>query len=192
VGKEEHMRWKIALGSVLVMVVALSACASDPTASDEYLALEEKLVTTEQQLSDTAANLAEALASLDEATVESGATMEIPAEVVALIDEWWAANDRGDGSVVDLYMPSGYHLYGDEKIALDDLASHLNAPGYTAEWITEPYLMAAEPEGRYVVTRGVRTGYGGMSWATALTFEILTMPDGELKIAQTDFTYVTE
>jgi len=186
------MRWKIALGSVLVMVVALSACASDPTASDEYLALEEELVAAEQQLSDTAANLAEALASLDEATAESGATMEIPAEVVALIDEWWAANDRGDGSVVDLYMPSGYHLYGDEKIALDDLASHLNAPGYTAEWITEPYLMAAEPEGRYVVTRGIRTSSGGISWATALTFEIMAMPDGELKIAQTDFTYVTE
>jgi hypothetical protein len=185
------MRWKTVLGSMLVMVVALSACASDPTASDEYVALEEELVATEQQLSDTATDLAAALASLDEATAESGATMEVPAKVVALIDEWWAANERGDGSVADLYRPSGYHLYGDEKIALEDLAGHFNTPGYKAEWITEPYLIANQPEGRYVVTRGVRTATGGRSWDSVFTFEILTMPGGELKIAQTDFMYVS-
>lgn len=144
------MRWKTVLGSMLVMVVALSACASDPTASDEYVALQEELAATEQQLSDTATNPAAARADLEEAMAESEATMEVPAEVVAFIDEWLAANERGDGSVADLYRPSGYHLLGDEKIALEDLAGHFNAPGYTAEWITEPYLIANQPEGRYL------------------------------------------
>ena len=184
------MRWKTVLGSVLVMVVTLSACATDPTASDEYVALEEQLQTMEQQLSTTAADLAAALASLDEVTTESEATMEIPAEVVALIDEWWAANDRGDGSVADLYTPSGYHLYGSEKVAQADFASQFNKPGGEAEWITEPYLIANQPEGRYVVTRGLRTSPGSRSFDSAFTFEILTMPDGELKIAQTAWLYV--
>lgn len=184
------MRWKTGLGSVLVIVVSLSACATDPTASDEYVALEEELVATEQQLSDKAADLDEALASLDEAAAERAGTTEVPAEVAALIDEWWAANERNDGSVTDLYRPSGYHLYGDKRIALEDLGAHLNTPGYTAEWITDPYLIATEPDGRYVVTRGIRTSSGGMSWDSAFTFEILTMGDGELKIAQTGFMYV--
>ena len=44
------------------------------------------------------------------------------------------------------------------------------------EWITDPYLIAAEPEGRYVVTRGLRTTLGDQSFASALTFEILDVP----------------
>jgi len=184
------MRWKTVLGSLLVMVVALSACASDPTASDEYVALEEDLVATEQQLSDTATDLAAALASLDEAIAENEGSVEVPAEVVALIDEWWAANERGDGSVANLYTPSGYHLYGDDKVAQEDFASQFNTPGWKAEWITEPYLIANQPEGRYVVTRGIRTSTGARSFDSAFTFEILTMRDGELKIAQTAWLYV--
>ena len=184
------MRWKTVLGSVLVMVVSLSACASDPTASDEYVALEEELAATEQQLSTTAADLAEARAGLDEAIAENEGSVEVPAEVVALIDEWWAANERADGSVVDLYRPSGYHLNGDEKVAQEDFAAHFNPPGWKFEWTTEPYLIANQPEGRYVVTRGIRTSLGARSFYSAFTFEILTMRDGELKIAQTDFMYV--
>jgi ABC-type Fe3+ transport system substrate-binding protein len=35
-----------------------------------------------------------------------------PEELAALIDNWYAANDRADGSVLDLHVPEGYHLYG--------------------------------------------------------------------------------
>ena len=94
------------------------------------------------------------------------------------------------GSVTDLYLPSGYHMYGEQKITHDELAAHFSIPGYTAESISGPFLIAAEPEGRYVVTQGIRTSAGSQSWASALTFEIGEMPDGELKIWQTDFLYV--
>jgi hypothetical protein len=184
------MKWRNAFTMILVLAMALAACSNDPTASDEYQDLEQELAAAEQQLTERTGELSEALADLDELAVQGESAMEIPTEVTALIDEWWAANERADGSVIELYRPTGYHLYGDERISLEDLPSHLNAPGYNAEWITEPYLVAAEPEGRYVVTRGIRTSSPSASWATALTFEIVTMPDGEMRIAQTDFTYV--
>ena len=115
---------------------------------------------------------------------EAKGGMEVPTEVAAVLDEWWAANERRDGSVADLYTASGYHLYGDQKIPRDSLAVHLNS-AITPEWSTEPFLIVAdESRGRYVVTRGVHVA-GATS---ALTFEILTMTDGELKIAQTDWT----
>lgn len=174
----------------LALTLAAGACAQDVTASDEYQALELEVAALEQQVAETTAELAEAQAGLEERGELAGA-MEVPAEVVALLDEWWAANDRKDGSVVDLYRPSGYHLYGDKRISLDNLAAHLGAPGWTHEWITEPYLVAAEPEGRYVVTRGVRNTYAGQSSESALTFEILTSSSaGDLKIAQTSWTNV--
>jgi len=167
---------------VLALALAAGACARDVTASDEYRALEREIAALEQQASDTAAALAEARA------VQG---TQVPADVDDLLDEWWSANERNDGSVVELYLPSGYHLSGQQMIPRDDLAAHLGAPGWTPEWITEPYLVAAEPEGRYVVTRGLRNTQGSRSFASALTFEILTTADGELKIAETDWTHAT-
>jgi hypothetical protein len=40
------------------------------------------------------------------------------------------------------------------------------------------------------VARGVRNTFGGIGTASALTFEILTAPTGELEIAQTTWLYV--
>ena len=104
--------------------------------------------------------------------------------MLTLLDEWWAANERNDGSVVDLYAADGYHLYGDTKYSLDSLAAHLQL-AVNPKWITEPFLIVAESDGRYVVTQGMESA----SWASALTFEIVTTADGELRIAQTDWTY---
>jgi hypothetical protein len=172
----------LTLALTLALAASVSACGEDATMSDEYQALE-------QQLSDTTTELTEALAALDERADAAVGSSEVPGEVVAVLDEWWAANERNDGSVVDLYMPTGYHVYGAQKISLDGLADHLSgSPNMTHEWISEPYLIAAEPEGRYVVTRGVRNSFGSSSSASALTFEILTI-EGELKIAETDWTH---
>ena len=49
----------------------------------------------------------------------SSSPTEAPAELAALIDDWYAANERGDGSVLDLYVPEGYHLYGDQRFEHD-------------------------------------------------------------------------
>ena len=121
---------------VLALAVALTAgaCAQDVTASDEYQALELEVAAVEQQLSDTTAELAEAQARLEESSCETAGATEIPAEVLALLDEWWEVNERNDGSVVDLYTPDGYHLCGETKYALDTLAAHLQQ-AVNPKWI---------------------------------------------------------
>ncbi len=156
----------------LVLALIAGACAGDVTESDEYQDLEAELAAVEQRLIDTGA--------------------ELPADVAVVIEEWWAANERGDGSVSDLYLPSGYHLYGDQKILGDALTAHFSNGSWTSERIAGPYLVVAEPEGRYVVTLGVRNtlGEGVSSAASALTFEIVTR-SGELKIAETGWTSVS-
>jgi hypothetical protein len=169
---------------VLALVVVAGACAGDVTASDEYQALEMEVADLEQQLSGSEVELSKAREMLNGAPAEAAGGTEVPTEVMALLDDWWAANERNDGSVVDLYTPNGYHLYGETKYSRDSLAAHLNT-AVNPEWITEPYLIVADPRGRYVVTRGLQSG----SSASALTFEILTMADGELKLAQTVWTY---
>lgn len=175
---------------VLAVTVTATGCAGDAATSDEYRALEQEVAALEQELSDMATESTDGRASLQGDPGEDGSGMEVPAEVAAMLDEWWAANERSDGSVVELYLSTGYHLTGDEKISLESLAAHLSTPGWTSEWITGPYLIAAEPEGRYVVTRGVRNSSGASSFASALTFEVLTTTGGELKIAQTNWTEV--
>jgi hypothetical protein len=187
---KRSVQWVAVVGA---LSLALSACGGNPTSSDAYVALKDELATTQQELAATTNDLEQARAALDAATAATaatGTTTAIPANVAALIDAWWAANNREDGSVVDLYLPSGYHMYGEQKITRDKLAAHFSIPGYTAESISGPFLIAAEPEGRYVVTQGIRTSSGSQSWASALTFEIQAMADGELKLAQTDFLYV--
>ena len=168
----------------LALVMTAGACAQDVTASDEYQALELEVAALEKQLSDTTAELGEAQARLEESSGETTGAVEIPAEVLALLDEWWEANERNDGSVVDLYASDGYHLYGETKFALDSLAAHLQQ-AVNPTWITEPYLIVAQQShGRYVVTRGMQSG----PFASAVTFEILTTADGELRLAQTAWT----
>ena len=106
-----------------------------------------------------------------------------PEEVAALIDEWSDALDRGDGSVLDLYTATGYHLYGSDRFTGEDLVNHLEAPGISHEWISDLMLAVDEGNGRYVVTRGMRNS-GVVTGVSSLTFEILTPTDGELRIAQ--------
>lgn len=116
----------------------------------------------------------------------------VPAEVTQLIDDWWAALERGDDSVLDLYLPSGYHLYGDMRFNRDAIVGHLTgSTGYSSEWTTVPYVMANEGDGTYVVVRGIRNTQTSTnaSWASAFTFEIEAVEDGSLKIAHTAFIY---
>lgn len=103
-----------------------------------------------------------------------------PDEVAALIDEWM---DAADGSVLDLYTSTGYHLYGADSFTGEDLVNHLQIPGISHEWASELMLVVDEGDGRYVVTRGLRNS-GVVSGVSAMTFEILTQSDGELRIAQ--------
>lgn len=163
---------KLMVGLVVAFTLVAGACGQEVTTSEEYQSLETEKVALEQQLAYTEDELAAARAT--------GSGEAVPAEVVAVLDAWWAANDRADGSVVDLYTANGYHLSGDRKIPQDQLAAHLGG-GSDHEWISEPYLVAAQPEGRYVVTRGVRNG----AFVSALSFEIKTASTGELEIAQT-------
>jgi hypothetical protein len=167
---------KTMVGLVIAFALAAGACGQDVTRSEEYQSLETENAALEEQLALTEGALADARGA--------GSGEAVPAEVVAVLDEWWAANERADGSVVDLYTSTGYHLYGDQKIPQDQLAAHLSG-GSTHEWTTEPYLVATKPDGRYVVTRGVSLGF----FESALTFEIVTAPTGELEIAQTAWPY---
>jgi hypothetical protein len=175
---------KLIVGFVVAFALVAGACSQDVTASEEYQSLETEAAALEQKLAYTEGELT--------AARESSTGEAIPVEVVAILDEWWAANDRADGSVVDVYTTTGYHLYGDKKVSHEELAAHFDARGWTSEWISEPYLVADEPEGRYVVTRGIRNTNTsvGVSVASALTFEIVTATTGEMEIAQSTFLYV--
>lgn len=112
-----------------------------------------------------------------------------PNHVAVLIDDWYAANERGDGSVVDLYLPNGYHLYGDNRIELNDLTAHLSGGSFEHEWITDLILIVDEGDGRYVVARGMRNTGSGESSASSLTFEVVTTADGSLLLAQSAWLY---
>jgi hypothetical protein len=113
-----------------------------------------------------------------------------PDEVAALIDEWYDAASRGDGSVLDLYTSTGYHLYGAKSFTGEDLVIHLETPGISHEWVSELMLVVDEGDGRYVVTRGMRNS-GAVSGVSAMTFEILAQSDGELRIAQSAWSKIT-
>ena len=75
---------------------------------------------------------------------------------------------------------------GNQRIARDDLAAHLEEPSTDGVWDTDPYLLVDEGDGRYVVARGTHAAgvYPG-----SVTFLIVTTPDGELEIAETTFVY---
>ena len=112
-----------------------------------------------------------------------------PEPVGALVDEWFAAAEAGDGSVTDLYLPSGYHLYGDRRYDRDDIAAHLSGGGYEHEWITDTILVADDENGSYVVVRGMRNSNEFESEQSALTFEIVTTDEGVLRLAQTSWLF---
>jgi hypothetical protein len=119
----------------------------------------------------------------------SGQVSDVPVEVSALIDDWYAALERADGSALDLYVPEGYHLYGDQRFDHDEILAHLQGGGIKHEWITEPLLVAQDEDGRYVAVRGMRNTSPLGSSASALLFEIVTTADGELRLAQTAWFY---
>ena len=129
-------------------------------------------------------------------SADSTSSQDITAsdELTALVDEWYAANDRDDGSVLDLYVAEGYHLYGDQRIEHDEIVAFLSAGsrGIRTEWITEPLLIAEDEDGRYVVMRGMQLTSGIGSHASAFLFEIVTTPDDELKIVQSAWFYDSE
>lgn len=127
--------------------------------------------------------------SADEAA-EATVASTPPDEVAALVDEWLQAIKRGDGSVLDLYTPTGYHLYGADRFTGDDLVNHLETPGIDHEWASELMLVVDEGDGRYVVTRAGRNS-GAVAVVSALTFEVLTQIDGELLLAQSSWFKVT-
>ena len=180
----------------VALLLLMAGCSSgDPTASDEYQALEQELAQTETQLAEMTVErdvLAEEPPAVAVAS-EEAAGFVAPEEIAALIEDWYAANDLGDGSVLDLYLPEGYHLYGDKRFEYDEIVGHLSGGPAENEWITEPLLIADEGNGRYVVVRGMRIMFTGIyPNASALMFEIVTTPDDELRFAQTAWFYDNE
>ena len=125
---------------------------------------------------------------------DEDSSVAAPEGLATLIDDWYAANDRGDGSVLDLYVAEGYHLYGDQRFEYDEIVNHLSGGDMEIEheWITEPLLIAEDDDGRYVVVRGMRTRNPVGSNASALLFEIVTTPEGDLRIVQTAWFYDSE
>lgn len=115
----------------------------------------------------------------------------VPADVTQLIDDWWAALERRDDSVLDLYLPEGHHLYGASRIERDRIVDHLTSDSWSSEWTTPPLVVTDEGDGDYVVVRGIRNSLTGadISVASAFVFEIETVPGGNLKIAQTAFIH---
>jgi hypothetical protein len=180
------MSRKNSLISVLILGLVLAACSADPTTSEEYNSLEQELIVAQEQIDDLETQLTAVTAERDELM----AGPSVPAEVLAITDEWFEANERNDGSVVDLYASSGYHLYGDERIPRYELADHFSeGAGGDNEWITDPYVIADEGDGRYVIARGLRLNYFG-SWASVLSFEIQETADGTPEIIHTQWMYV--
>ena len=112
-----------------------------------------------------------------------------PEPVAELVDDWFAAAEAGDGSVTDLYLPTGYHLYGQQRYDHDDIAAHLSGGGYEHEWITDTMLVADDGDGSYVVVRGMRSSNEFESDQSALTFEVVTTDEGELRLAQTSWLF---
>ena len=181
------MRTRIVLFLVALALVMAGCSSSDPTTSNEYAELEQELAQSETQLTQVAAErsaLAEEAAAVPAANTPS----VVPAEVAALTTAWGEAVNRDDGSVTDLYRLGGYHLYGAKSIPLDDIASHLEAGTRPGEWLTEPYLLVDEGDGRYVVARGARaeSAYEG-----SITFSIARSSDGELEIVKTAWFYAS-
>lgn len=125
--------------------------------------------------------------------VEEVATSVAPtmsAELAAVPDNWVAALERRDGSIVDLYAVGGFHSFNDKRYYGDEIENHLTAsPELNHEWVTEPILLFSdEADGRFTIARTMRNSTPTFSATSALVFEIVTGPDGELLIANDIWT----
>jgi hypothetical protein len=127
-----------------------------------------------------------------EAQLTASASTAAPPQLAALVDDWFTALGRGDGSVLDLYVDEGYHLYGDERYEYEEIPGHLEGGGVDHEWVTDPLLVAEDPDGRYVVVRGLRNSAEVWVNTSAFLFEIVTTPSGELRLVQTAWFYDSE
>jgi len=185
----------IPLAIAILLVVIAGCSSSDPTASDKYAALEQELAKTETELAGVTAELDAQVTetATAEAAAEESSDAPAPDEIATLIDDWYAALDRGDDSVLELYVPEGYHLYGDTRFEYDEIPGHLSGGDIEHVWITEPMLITDEGNGRYVAVRGMRnTNPGVWSNASAVMFEIVTTADDELRLVQTAWFYDSE
>jgi len=111
----------------------------------------------------------------------------VPDDVVALIDQWKQATET---SVVDLYTPTGFHLYGAQQYTGDAIGAHLVNPTIGHEALTPLLLVAVQP-GRYVVTQGIEITNSGNKVPSGFSWEIVEDSDGVLKIAQSAWFKVT-
>ncbi|MGB9357582.1 MAG: hypothetical protein WCC01_03400 [Acidimicrobiia bacterium] len=169
------MRKRIVPFAVVLLLVVAACSSSDPTASDEYGALEQELAQAESQLTVVTTERDALVAEVEAATA-------VPDDVAALIEEWGNAINTGGGAVTGLYVPGGYHGSGGERIAYDEIATHLEAPLTPGEWTTEPYLLVDDDgDGRCVVARGA---LAAGAYPGSLTFLIARTPDGELQIVR--------
>ena len=118
------MRRKSTSILALVLGLVLAACSlPTPRRVRSISFWSRRLTEAEGQIEDLETQLAAVTAERDEVM----AGPDVPDDVLALLDEWWEANERGDGSVVDLYTLNGYHMYGSRKVARDDLAAPLRS-----------------------------------------------------------------
>jgi hypothetical protein len=167
--------------ALLIATALVAGCGSDPTTSDEYRDLEQDLAAITVERDQLAAQVA-----ASNVPDHHRSAMEIT-------DEWFAALQRRDGSVAELYWMGGFHLYGTERYSRIELVDHLQGDGsYTSEWTTDPYVLADDGEGAYVVARGIRNSLASLSWSSAVVFEITTSEDGALEISQTAFIKIRD
>jgi hypothetical protein len=174
---------------VAVLLLVMAGCSSsDPTASDEYAALEQELAQSEAQLAEVTAERDALVAEVETAVAASEESVvgAVPTDIAALTEAWGDAINSGDGAVTALYTSDGFHLYNSQMIAHDDIAAHLEVPSAEGEWVTEPYLLIDDVNGRYVVARGTRAAG---SFPGSITFVIVQAADGGLEIAETAFVY---
>jgi len=139
------MRKRIVPLAMALLLMVAGCSSSDPTRSDEYASLEQQLadVTAER---DLLVEQAEAAAPV----LQEGNSAAAPEDVAALADTWGEAINAGEGAVTELYTTGGFHLGGSTIWARDQIAAHLEAPSTEGEWITDPYLLVDEGNGRYV------------------------------------------
>jgi hypothetical protein len=114
--KEPLMRTTII--SVLAILLVVAGCSSsDPTASDEYLALEQELTVAEQQLAETEQELVQAEAQVVAVTAEQ----DTAAEAAASGDRY-AAAARVQEEIMALLDDPG--AFGSGAEVADLLATH--------------------------------------------------------------------
>lgn len=134
-----------------------------------------------------AALLALLVAGCSEGVSQDVGRGPVPDDVVALIDQWKQATAS---SIVDLYTPTGFHLYGTQRYTGEDIGFHLVNPSIGHEELT-PLLLVADQPGRYVVIQGVENTVSGVRSPSSISWEIVVDAEGNLKIAQSAWFKIT-